>query len=128
MVLLNLKALRDKLLAEARPNRARAVGILRQDIVREVLNQLKNRGLIKFYLQTEAFSWADLVEGIDFYIVVIKERYITIPISVTGPFWIRSHLTRHPDIPVVAVDLRNGLAKAKALAVKRILRIINAAR
>ncbi len=125
---MTIDELREKVILKARSDGLRMVGILRQDIVDDILVYLQGKGSIFFYLETEAFSWADLIDGVDFYIVVIKERYIAIPISVTGPFWIKSHLERHPDVPVVSVDLRKGLAKAKALATKRILRIIEAAR
>ncbi len=125
---MTISELRDKVIAEAQPNRSRKIGILRQDIVDAVLGYLKEKGVITFYLKTESFSWADLIDGIDFYVVVIKEQYVTVPISVTGPLWIKSHLERHPEVPVVSVDLRKGIAKAKALATKRILRIIKAAR
>jgi hypothetical protein len=126
--IMTVKELRDKVIAEAQWDRSRAVGILRQDIVDAILGHFKDKGIIALYLKTKAFSWADLIDGVDFYIVVIKDQYVTIPISVTGPFWIRDHLKRHPDVPVVSVDLRKGLAKAKAFATKRILRIIKAAR
>ncbi len=109
------------------PNHAQTVGYVREDIVNDVLDYLCDEGMIVSYMRTGRLSWADIIDGIDFYAVVIKERYLTVPLSVTGPHWALGHMAKHPEVPVVSVDLKGGRKQAWHQAMKRILKIIEAA-
>jgi hypothetical protein len=85
-------------------------GKSREEIVTHVLQSLKKEGEIRDFIRTsssENVGWADLIEGIDFYVVKINSQYRVFAISVTGPSWVDAHLSRHPEVPIVIVDLKD---------------------
>ncbi len=81
------------------------IGIKRQKKVAEALKWLKNKRIIRDFLETEEMTYPDLIKGIDFYICVVKDRYEVYCLSVTGERWVAKHQKRHPENSVIAVDL-----------------------
>jgi len=81
------------------------IGRKRQDKISFFLQELKEGGIIRDFLQTDDLSFQDIVEGIDFFIVYIDgAKYKTCPLSVTGERWVEKHRNQHPEIPVVTVN------------------------
>jgi hypothetical protein len=84
------------------------IGDFRERKVYLALESLKKKGLIRNFLKTKKLSYPDLMLGIDFYIVFIDNEYHALPFSVTGPRWVDVHFEKHPEIPVIAVNLEDS--------------------
>lgn len=86
--------------------RSYEVGKGRQEKMIPLLQELKEGRIIRDFLQTGDLSFQDIMEGIDFFVVYVDDKgYRVIPLSVTGERWIGKHRDRHPEIPVIAVDI-----------------------
>lgn len=87
------------------------------------LQELKEEkgGIIRDFLQTGDLSFQDIVEGIDFFIVYIDStRYRICPLSVTGERWVGEHRDRHPEIPVITINLSDTPASIKSKIIEAI--------
>lgn len=105
---------RDKILANIRPKveksikeqaDAQLIGQIREKKVIAALEDLKKKGKIRDYLPSARDSYANLIQGIDFVLIYVNDTYKVCYFSVTGPKWIKSHLQKHPEIPVLSIDL-----------------------
>ena len=105
---------RDKILANIRPKveksikeqaDAQLIGQIREKKVIAALEDLKKKGKIRDYLPSARDSYANLIQGIDFVLIYVNDIYKVCYFSVTGPKWIKSHLQKHPEIPVLSIDL-----------------------
>ena len=98
------------------------IGRKRQEKTSLLLQELKEEGSIHDFLPTGDLSFQDIMEGIDFFIVYIDStRYKICPLSVTGERWIGGHQDRHPEIPVIAINLSDTSAFVK----NKIIEVIN---
>ena len=98
------------------------IGEKREEKIKYSLQELKKEGLIRDFLQTDRFSFSDIVKGIDFFVICVgNAKYKVYPISVTGERWVREHQLRHPEIPVVAVNLSDTSISIK----NKIMEVIN---
>ncbi len=102
--------------------KSQKIGVLREEKVKEALNDLKQKGEIHDFLPHGKLSYTDLIKGIDFIFVYIDGCYKTCRFSVTGEDWIQKHLQRHPEIPVLAI----GLSENQKSIEKKILALKNA--
>ncbi|MBU2082014.1 hypothetical protein KKH14_01155 [Patescibacteria group bacterium] len=81
------------------------IGERREEKIRHSLQELKERGIIRDFLQTDKLSFSDVARGIDFFIIYVgSAKYKVCPISVTGERWAEGDRERHPEIPVVTID------------------------
>jgi len=87
---------------------AQRIGKIREEKVRRALQSLKDKKKIVSFLPTMKFSFEDLIEGIDFMFIYVNGTYQTCRFSVTGHRWVKEHQERHPEIPVIAVRLKEG--------------------
>jgi len=81
------------------------VGKIREEMVKQALEDMKDKNQIRGYIQTEKFGYLDLIEGIDFIITYVDDKYYACHFSVTGPKWVEKHKEKHPEIPVISVRL-----------------------
>ncbi|MBU4370111.1 hypothetical protein KKG58_05170 [Patescibacteria group bacterium] len=105
---------RDKILTNIRPKvekrikeqtNTQLIGQIREKKVIAALEDLKKKGKIHDYFQSGKLSYADLIEGIDFIFVYVKDVYHVCYFSVTGSRWVDKHLEKHPEIPVLNIRL-----------------------
>jgi hypothetical protein len=93
------------------PTKSNLIGRIREDVVEKILIEMVKNKEIKSYLKTSSSytsTFADIFEGIDFYIIKVAETgYKVFKISVTGPRWVAERIKYHPEVPVVVVDLKN---------------------
>jgi len=103
-------------------SQSQILGSTREKIVVLALQSLKEKGEIAGYLSMNRLSYSDLIEGVDFLFVYIDGVYETCRFSVTGKKWIKSHQKKHPEIPVISINLDNDnleLIEQKILALKK---------
>ena len=82
------------------------IGDIREQRVLEALQNLQEKGEIRGFEPAGNLSYANLIEGIDFtFVYVTSDIHKTCPFSVTGERWIDHHKERHPEIPVIAIDI-----------------------
>ncbi|MFH1392964.1 MAG: hypothetical protein ABIG73_01080 [Patescibacteria group bacterium] len=82
------------------------IGKKREEKIKESLQELKEGGIIRDFLQTNKLSFPDIVRGIDFFVIHVSgAKYKVCPLSVTGERWVKGDQDRHPNVPVVAIDL-----------------------
>ena len=100
--------------------KTQSIGWIREKKVAAALEDLKRGGEIRDYLLSARDSYTNLIQGIDFIFIYVNGIYRTCRFSVTGPKWVESHLKRHPEIPVISVDLteRRESIQSKILALK----------
>jgi len=99
------------------------IGKRREFMVNKILKELKTSGIISGFVPSGRFSYSDIKEGIDFYVVRIdKRKYQSIPLSITGKAWVENHKKRHPDIPTVEIEFYESYETMK----NRIVEAINA--
>ena len=79
-------------------------GDKREALVGKVLKKLKEEKKIIAFMKATKFGLADIAEGIDFYIVIMRKKRIVVPIQVTGPYFAEEHKAKHPKIPVISVE------------------------
>ena len=79
------------------------IGERREQKMAAVLQEMKNEGLIRDFLPTDVFSFQNIVEGFDFFVVHIDSTYKICPLSVTGEGWVEEHKRKHPEIPVISI-------------------------
>ena len=98
------------------------LGRKREAMVNKALRELKDRGLIRGFVATGNLSWADIVNGVDFYIVYVSNRYKVCSLSVTGRGWVEIKKRQHPDNQVICV----GLEETQKSVENKILKAIAA--
>ncbi len=96
------------------------IGKRRQEKIKSLLQELKEGGIIRDFLQTGDLSFQDVVKGIDFIIIYIDGTYKICPLSVTGKRWLEEHKHRHPEIPVIDIAENDTAASVK----RKILKVI----
>lgn len=70
----------------------------------KALHELQRRGVILHFFQTESLGWEDVMEGTDFLMLVRgRNSVLTVPLSVTGRYWVAEHRRQHPTVPVIGV-------------------------
>jgi hypothetical protein len=79
-------------------------GDRREGLVFDVLAKMKKEKQILEFIKTPKFGYADIIDGIDFYIVVMRLERVVIPIQVTGLHLVEGHRKSHPLIPIVVVS------------------------
>ncbi len=84
------------------------IGQMREEMVRSVLEELKQKGEIHDFVGTGKLTFADLIKGVDFIFVYVEDVYKTISFSVTGPKWLAKHRAAHPEIPTISVRLNES--------------------
>ena len=87
---------------------AQLIGRLREEKVFKALQFLKERGEIRDYLWPGKLSYSDLIEGVDFIFIYVNGCYKVCRFSVTGWRWIKQHKEKHPEIPVLSVNLEES--------------------
>ncbi|MBU2219856.1 hypothetical protein KJ784_00955 [Patescibacteria group bacterium] len=91
------------------------VGKRRQEKIILLLQELKEEGIIRDFLQTSDLSFQDIVKGIDFFIVYVDStRYRICSLSVTGGRWLEEHKCRHPEIPVIGITENDTAVSVKS--------------
>ena len=85
------------------------IGKLRERKVAIALKNLKEQGKIFGYLVPGKLSYYDLIEGVDFLFVYVDVAYKICRFSVTGKKWIEIHQRKHPEIPVIPIDLDENI-------------------
>lgn len=95
------------------------IGRKRQALFEEALAVLQSKGRIRAYLPTGDLTFPDLMQDIDFYVIVVDGRYRVYPISVTGPYWVEEHRKRHPKRIIIGIeaDEKVSLVEEKILGV-----------
>src|SRR3989344_4215 len=88
----------------------RWLGDERQRRALQALMHMRNAGTILAFLPTGRLSYADLIKGIDFYVVVrgVYKRLV-IPFDVGGEPWAGLKAERHPGVFPVSIDLFDAL-------------------
>jgi len=90
------------------------IGKKREEKMISSLRELKKEGIIRDFLQTGELSFSDIMRGIDFFIIrVSSAKYKVYPISVTGERWAEGDRERHPEIPVITINLSDTSASIK---------------
>jgi hypothetical protein len=79
-------------------------GNRREDLVFDVLAKMKKEKQILEFIKAPKFGYADIIDGIDFYIVIMRLERIVVPIQVTGLHLVEGHRKSHPLIPIVVVS------------------------
>ncbi len=81
------------------------IGKGREEKIKSSLQELKEGGVIRDFLQTENLSFPDIARGIDFFVVYVGDaKYRVCPLSVTGERWAMEDRDRHPNVPVITID------------------------
>lgn len=94
------------------PSDADFVGSFREEVVRKVLTEMKERKEIVDFLPTGKFSWADVRDGVDFYVIVIGvSRRRVLPISVLNLNYLEAEKRKHPRNFFVGVN--DNMSKRK---------------
>ncbi len=92
-------------------------GKKREAIAGEVLGALKKGKVICDYLLTSPFDYND-VRGADVIVTavpnVMREDF---PLQITGPLWTEEHYLKHPEHPVVSVNLETAGAALRQFIV-----------
>lgn len=101
----NFEEIRNRIFKRAKHDTRDSVerGELREQIVFSVLQEMKNKKEILDFVRTPKYGQADLIDGIDFYIVAMKRERVVVPIQVTGQYFVEEHKRKHPLIPIVVV-------------------------
>ena len=82
------------------------IGKERQKMAILALQELKDRELIYNFWPTSEDSFQDIVKGIDFYVSYFNgARRRVFSFSITGEKWAKKDRDRHPEVPVVAINL-----------------------
>lgn len=82
------------------------IGELREEKVRKALDSLKKGREICDYFWLGKLSYHDLIEGEDFAFVYINGQRKFCRFSVTGERWVEKHKKNHPEVPVLAIALK----------------------
>ena len=98
----------ERKIKEQRDTYSQLIGKIREEKVIFALEHLKQQAKIRDYFQSGKWSYANLIEGIDFVFIYIENTYHVCFFSVTGPRWVKEHLERHPQIPVVSISLKES--------------------
>ncbi len=106
---------------ENQPRWKLKIGKIREQKVEKALFKMKRDKEIINFLSSGNFSYPDVIDGIDFYIIFINKRYRVIPLSVTGPDFVEDHRVKHPEVPIIAVKLSTPYQEIR----ERILEIIH---
>jgi len=80
------------------------VGKRREEKIKSSLQELKEEGVIRDFLQTDKLSFSDVARGIDFFIIYVGKKYKVCPVSVTGERWAKGDRDRHPEIPIITIN------------------------
>lgn len=99
------------------------IGRVRQEIVKELLERLQKKEKISFFNETSKLSHADVIKGIDFYVIVSRVQRYTIPLSVIGPTSRNEDAKRHPDVPVIIVDLHKPTRHVYSSVLRQLLSV-----
>lgn len=102
----SFESLRERILKRAMsdPPGSAERGDKREDLVFNVLAKMKKEGRVLEFIKTPKFGYADIVEGIDFYLIIMRSERIVIPIQVTGIHLVEEHRKNHPLIPIIVVS------------------------
>jgi hypothetical protein len=85
-------------------------GKLRENVAREVLRTLQEQEVLCEVLWSTPFDSHD-IRGTDVIVTAVPDTVREeFPLQVTGPLWIEEHYLKHPECPVVSVDLEIGRA------------------
>lgn len=90
---------------ENQPRWKLKIGKIREQKVEKALLKMRDNKEIVNFVSSGNFSYSDVINGIDFYVIFVDKRYKFIPLSVTGPNFVEDHRIKHPEVPVVAVRL-----------------------
>jgi len=117
--------LRERVLVRAKNDSASTIekGDKREELVREVLQKMKDEKKILNFMKTTKFGEPDIVNGIDFYIIIMRKKRIVVPIQVTGFYLAKEHKKRHPKIPVIVVfEKRKNVKKHIQTQIEKVLK------
>lgn len=79
-----------------------------------ILQEMKNGGLIRDFLQTGDLTFQNAVKGIDFFVVYVdNKKYNVLPLSITGEEWVRKYQNRYPNVSVIGVDSWDNASSIK---------------
>lgn len=113
--------------SEVSSSQSKRVGYFREEVVREVLQEMKEKRRIIDFLQTGRFSRPDVIYGVDFYVIVMVDgRRRVLPISVVNPNFFEKERRKHPKNFFVGFksDI-SSKEKAKELIRLQLLTIIS---
>lgn len=81
------------------------IGFRRESRVEKILRQLQKKGIIRGFVKSSKRDPTDR-QGIDFVVVKVgRAFYEVFPVQVTGRNWVENHKERHPQVPIVVVEL-----------------------
>lgn len=87
------------------------LGRFREDCVEKALRILRRRREIAGYVRTTHGDVADVIYGVDFYVVCVTPTSREIrKFQVTGPAYAANHRHHHPDVPVIEVTGEESIA------------------
>lgn len=87
------------------------------------MRRMRREGKIQFFTKTRKFSYADVIKGIDFYLVVRTPTQLqTFTVDVTGPTGTGN---RPQQVSKLAVDLRLPRSELEANIEAQILDMIH---
>lgn len=89
------------------------IGEIREKMVMQALETMKEQGKIRDYIRTEKLGYQDLISGVDFIITYVNDKYRACHFSVTGPNWVEKHREKHPEIPVISIKLNENQESIK---------------
>jgi len=107
---------------ESLPRHRSELGEKREDMAKRALQELKEDGLIYNFLPTRSLSWADVAEGVDFFIIYVGKRYRVCRLGVTGRGWVEIQKRKHPENQIIFIDLEETQESVK----NKVLRAIAA--
>ncbi len=102
---INFEEIRDRIFRRSKGDTQDSIerGELRERVVSCVLQKMKDEKQILDFVKTPKYGPADLIDGIDFYVIIMKLERVVVPIQVTGYRFVEEHKRKHPLIDVVAV-------------------------
>lgn len=100
------------------------VGVKREEMVVDALRAMQKDGEIIWFARTGRLSFADLMRGIDFFIVAMNvSRRLVVRLAVTGDYWVADYVARHPENPVLAVDVERDNRETLRRKIRRTIDI-----
>lgn len=101
------------------------VGCFREEAVKDVLQEMKERKEIIDFLPTSKFSWADVKEGVDFYVIVVGAgRRRVLPVSVLNSKYIEAEREKHPSNFFVGVNENMSKGKIRQMVWRQLQTIV----
>jgi len=94
------------------------LGMVREEIVssacEEIQKEFQAQKRFFEFIRSERYGFADVIDGVDFYIIVLKQGVRKVfPINVTGPRWISDKQMKHPENCIISISLSYPCSKER---------------